>query len=1184
MENKEILNTEAKFYDVVENIKKQLGDLSHVDVIIGIPLFNEIENLKDIIHIASESLKHDNVSKLVVCIGDQRVQDIIDNNIKKSDFKGLFGYTMPSGISERGYYIRAILEIARYMGADLVVLETDLEKNSSIELKDFMIERVLKPVAKDYDMAIGRFRRHPFENMSVPLFFSPLYTCFYSTNLIDPISGIFAMSHDFVEEFCIEFDQFHINTAGYGINQWIITTACKKKKAICEVDLGAKQAPTFFGKQDIIFKDMLKSFFECIKRDEEIWLKDGFIISTPDYFMSDSWEKPADVISDISELIASFKHGFYNYRDFLNVVLDNETLNHLASLAKTPLDSYNFPLHLWAEIVYDFILAFGFCHDIDYEDLFGALAIIFDGVSASYIKQISVKQKSLPDKASDEKILYAKATDMFDKSVRTFLKLRQDFIIEWNKKAEKTRPVITPLDYLEFIPGIPIVLPKKISGPRKKVITTGDVFKRLQKKYKDEFEDFMHSIGIDTTAPPSYIGKKYMDFMSELEKTVDKLCPGDLFTVEGTKEVAKNIFNIFPHRSVTAVKWEVLRKLLFEFPPGNLVLRLGMRNMRELLDSMDVRDILTLAQFTEDKDYFDRIFLWLEDNLRPDSFEQVELKTIVVERNNFPGVGELKEVTDLNRLTARIAVTNLGKGMGGNYPNLRYFTRICKSIVEAEHFSDLWISYIKERKEVGRKFTNSILGHYGKALFSCHRIFENFHHRELVIRLKILAKELELKNEKDASKMIDAMAKGHGLNLVLKDGTFLPCSAWTWASFSFKGGEGIPTPLFLHVERDWFNHDLLEEIYKEMGYNPKYIMNQVFQFISQGRESVDLIDTLLGVKPSSETIVVQELDNWPEAEQLKRYAGNPILDPIPEHWWENKYVLNAAAIRIKDKVYLLYRAFGQDKISRIGLAISDGYRIIKRFDKPIFVPERQEERMGCEDPRVVIIDNEIIMLYTAYDGVVAQIAAASIAVKDFLNGDFDKWKRRGYAFPGLWNKDAILIPERIDGKYAIYHRIEPSIWMAYSDELVFPWPTQGHKIVMGPRSGMMWDSAKIGAGSQPIKTRYGWLMIYHGVDQEMYYRLGVILVDLNNPERLLYRSPNPVLSPETECEIGEQGCWVPNVVFTCGAVPAVDKEILDDEDEILVYYGAADTNICLATGKVKGLIPEKIRMRIKQRT
>jgi predicted GH43/DUF377 family glycosyl hydrolase len=129
----------------------------------------------------------------------------------------------------------------------------------------------------------------------------------------------------------------------------------------------------------------------------------------------------------------------------------------------------------------------------------------------------------------------------------------------------------------------------------------------------------------------------------------------------------------------------------------------------------------------------------------------------------------------------------------------------------------------------------------------------------------------------------------------------------------------------------------------------------------------------------------------------------------------------------------------------------------------------------------------------------------------------------------------------------------------------------------------MWDSLKIGAGAQPIKTKYGWLLIYHGVDREMIYRLGVILVDLKDPGRLLYRSPNPILSPETECEIGKKGeCWVPNVVFTCGAVPALDKEVLDDDDEILVYYGAADTNICLATGKVEDLIPEEVRRRVRQ--
>jgi predicted GH43/DUF377 family glycosyl hydrolase len=126
----------------------------------------------------------------------------------------------------------------------------------------------------------------------------------------------------------------------------------------------------------------------------------------------------------------------------------------------------------------------------------------------------------------------------------------------------------------------------------------------------------------------------------------------------------------------------------------------------------------------------------------------------------------------------------------------------------------------------------------------------------------------------------------------------------------------------------------------------------------------------------------------------------------------------------------------------------------------------------------------------------------------------------------------------------------------------------------------MWDSLKIGAGSQPIKTKFGWLLIYHGVDRDRVYRLGVILTALNDPERLLYRSPNPVLSPEAACEIGGNNCWVPRVVFTCGAVPVADKTMLDADDEILVYYGAADTCICLATAKIGDLIPEAIRTQI----
>lgn len=126
---------------------------------------------------------------------------------------------------------------------------------------------------------------------------------------------------------------------------------------------------------------------------------------------------------------------------------------------------------------------------------------------------------------------------------------------------------------------------------------------------------------------------------------------------------------------------------------------------------------------------------------------------------------------------------------------------------------------------------------------------------------------------------------------------------------------------------------------------------------------------------------------------------------------------------------------------------------------------------------------------------------------------------------------------------------------------------------------MSWDGFKIGGGSQPIKTKYGWLLIYHGVDQSFVYRLGVLLVELDDPGRLLYRSPNHILEPEESYELGEEGCYVPNVVFNCGAVPSVDKEMLGDDDRVLVYYGAADTVACVATARVSDLIPEVIRQR-----
>ena len=112
---------------------------------------------------------------------------------------------------------------------------------------------------------------------------------------------------------------------------------------------------------------------------------------------------------------------------------------------------------------------------------------------------------------------------------------------------------------------------------------------------------------------------------------------------------------------------------------------------------------------------------------------------------------------------------------------------------------------------------------------------------------------------------------------------------------------------------------------------------------------------------------------------------------------------------------------------------------------------------------------------------------------------------------------------------------------------------------------MSWNGYKIGGGSQPVKTKYGWLLIYHGVDHSWVYRLGVLLVGLDDPGRLLYRSPNPVLEPEESCELGEEGCYVPNVVFTCGAVP-------EEDGTLKLYWGGADKVMCAGTAVIDELV------------
>ena len=294
--------------------------------------------------------------------------------------------------------------------------------------------------------------------------------------------------------------------------------------------------------------------------------------------------------------------------------------------------------------------------------------------------------------------------------------------------------------------------------------------------------------------------------------------------------------------------------------------------------------------------------------------------------------------------------------------------------------------------------------------------------------------------------------------------------------------------------------------------------------------------------------------------KLKRLSHEPILTPKAQHPWEAAAVFNCAAIADKGLVHMIYRATditsnGKEGkyINSLGYAVSKDGIQFNRLEEPILTNDVPQELRGPEDPRIVKIDDIFYMLYTGYGGRFDGDYRICLASSQNLID----WQRHGVMLDEA-NKDAALFPEKIGGKYIMFHRRPPDIWLAYSDDLV-KW--EDHRVVMQANPDSDWENIKIGIGGPPVKTAQGWLLIYHSVGEGPRYSLGAALLDLNDPTKVIARQTEPILEPELDWEING---YVPNVVFSCWQVQIADQ--------LIVYYGAADTVIGAA-----GIPMERIR-------
>ena len=286
--------------------------------------------------------------------------------------------------------------------------------------------------------------------------------------------------------------------------------------------------------------------------------------------------------------------------------------------------------------------------------------------------------------------------------------------------------------------------------------------------------------------------------------------------------------------------------------------------------------------------------------------------------------------------------------------------------------------------------------------------------------------------------------------------------------------------------------------------------------------------------------------------RLKRYAKNPILMPVRQSSWECKHVSNAAATIYNEKVYILYRAEGNElrenvnwPVAKIGLAISmDGFNIDCRYENPILEPGGIYQN-AVEDPRITKIGDIYYIVYvgTSYFGDRILLA---------MTKDFRTLKKEGLLMPDVSQRTSGLFPEKINGEYVLLHRILPNIWISYSKDLK-EW--HNSKVIMKTRLNS-WEELKIGIGAPPIKTKNAWLLFYHGVDRDLTYKLGIAWLDLKDPSKVIKRQEEPILEPEEDYE--REG-FTPNVVYTCGAV--------EKNGQYLVYYGCDDEVLAVATVK-----------------
>ena len=820
------------YQEILQGVQKKIASLKAKDIVIGIPFSDQIETLPTVIRIAQEGLQQylpDKKAAFIIAATHEgkSFSQQINALFKELTIVGHF-FSLDKELTGKGWAIRALMELSASLGSDLLLLEPDFVRQGQQGMQPSWINSLYRPLELGSDYVLPVFTRPPEARRAADQLVIPLLVALYGYRVKEPMGGAYGIRREILPIFLQDTKLFADTDIGkYGIDIFLTITAIVHDVKICQANLGIRCKRPAPGEFAVRLRQTVRTMFEQIEYTAQWWLQQGrFIKSEPPLYGTLPALDPPAVDLDIPSAIERFRVDFQRTANYLyKKLLDPSLYERLLDLSYTPVEKFSFSSADWAQCVYTLLLAYFFQKEIPQDDIVDTVTILSRARAATFMSEVQRFE-------GDAKSLVS--ARLREEQIKDFSLLRQTFAEHWN---DNNLRYVAPVErvLLEFLPGIPLNLPKEVVDTRGNAVRVAEVYGDITAELQKKGAHFL------STGEPSEFLEKHLD---EIDDKLRALLGGTIHSVQGVQQLAHYIFECLPHAR-TACPFLSPKKIT-EFLRANIPYHLfgvlGYNDLDSTLKKYKPRDVLVLASSLEGRAFNQQLWNWITD-AQPDWFSAQEKGFLVQDNRHFTQwVHSRGEPTDTEILCGKIVITPYPNAAGLEYPYLFYLSLIAKLNVELEMFSDDVKSFLAER-EFSWKLRNILRRYQTREILSAHEIFEA---NVDEISMTRIAKSKDLRTILKG--LLDVYHVIYRLN-----GDVLSLSFPSWSIYRSWGRKGIPSIGFLgeksKVEHRWFARELILRLAQIKGAGDKrYVDAKLREMRGNGHEGKNII-VELGILP-----------------------------------------------------------------------------------------------------------------------------------------------------------------------------------------------------------------------------------------------------------------------------------------------------------------------------------------------